>query len=305
MKNSLLYDDPVITDLNENISDDMTDTLMKNLEEKIGGRLGCATSGDGGASNPRICVTPTPNIYESTAGPRTCVTPVPVERNDHINIHLHCENDASVISVSDSEKCLDCSVLIAENSKRNHFEYEKMQTYFETGNEHTEIDVTTHNTFAHKIPLGVEMDTNRTKLSNFISLSKDNSNDIINLPHSFPMDVTSLPSFVNIDHSQNLPHGFPMDITSLPSVMNIEHSQNDDNLDPKSPCNHTVIEPDRHCRDQSKEDIGNGVVMNFPITEKTLCFNNLSDTKEDNATEETVKNSLKIHSSLVNGWITN
>ena len=55
-----MYDDPVINDINENNSEDMTDTLTKNFEEKIGRRLGCTTSGDGDASSPRICVTPDP-----------------------------------------------------------------------------------------------------------------------------------------------------------------------------------------------------------------------------------------------------
>ena len=35
MKESLIYDDPVINNVNENISDDMTDTPMKNLDENM------------------------------------------------------------------------------------------------------------------------------------------------------------------------------------------------------------------------------------------------------------------------------
>ena len=71
MKKYFMYDDPVINDVNENISDDMTDTLMKNLQEKIGGRLGCNTNGDDSDTSPSICVTPALDIYENTASPRT------------------------------------------------------------------------------------------------------------------------------------------------------------------------------------------------------------------------------------------
>ena len=191
MKESLMYDDPVINDVNENISDDMTDTLMKNLEEKIGGRLvdDCVVS-------PRICVTPSPAIYENTADPRTCVTSVPVERNDQIYTPLVYDNDESVKSVINSEKCFEsddnCSIFVARNSKRSHFEYKMIQTSIETCNADTEIDK-----FADDIPIGLMMDTNRPILSNkFISLSTDNSGDTdttrekdlnINLPYSLPI----------------------------------------------------------------------------------------------------------------------
>ena len=100
-----MYDDPVINYVNENTNDDMTDTLTKNLEKKIGKRLGCSTNGNNGASSPRICVTPGPDIYKSTLSPRNCVTPIPVERIDHIYRQLHSENNESVISVIHSEKC--------------------------------------------------------------------------------------------------------------------------------------------------------------------------------------------------------
>ena len=58
MKTSFFYDDIAVSETNEQIRDDMTDTLMKNLEEKLGGRIGNISSIT--ETSTRSSVTPVP-----------------------------------------------------------------------------------------------------------------------------------------------------------------------------------------------------------------------------------------------------
>ena len=139
----LMCDDHVINGLNENISDDMTDTLMKNLEEKIGCRLGCCTSEDDGSTSQRICETPVSDVYKSTACTMKSIAPAPVETE---NTDLNCAHNKFVPSFIQSKICsnsvnlypIENSIKVypvqsAEKAVHSHFGYENMQTSFEKG----------------------------------------------------------------------------------------------------------------------------------------------------------------------------
>ena len=124
-----------------------------------------------------------------------------------------------------------------------------IQTSIETCNAVTEIVK-----FAHDIPIGLMLDTNRPILSNkFISLSTDNSGGTdstreTDLPYSLPMDITSLYSFFffffSIDH---------------------DHTEIEGNSDPNSHCQHIARETGRTCN----EEAGNGIAINIPAMYRT------------------------------------
>ena len=166
LKDYLMYHCPDINPVNETITDDMTDTLMKNLEDKIGERLRPTTTSGGS----RQCVTPSLTINEIGACHNSYLTHVPVERNGHRNAKLQHDIDKFVIPVIYTDRnleSLDCrSGIIEGNSKGSYPGYEYTQAHTQTENGHVEIDGTTRTDNALEIPFDDIMDTTKPIITN-------------------------------------------------------------------------------------------------------------------------------------------
>ena len=166
MEDYLMYHCPDINPVNETIADDMTDTLMKNIEDKIGERLRPTTT----SSGSRQCSTPSPSINEIGACHNRYLTHVPVERNGHRNAKLQHDVHQSGIPVTYTDRSiesLDCrSGISAGKWKDSHPGYKYTHVHTKTENGHAEIDGTTRTDNSLEIPFDDIMNTTKTIITN-------------------------------------------------------------------------------------------------------------------------------------------
>lgn len=264
LKNSLLYDDPIITDTNENISDDMTDTLMKNLEERIGGRLACLSS-----------------VKDN--GPRVCVTPALFERNTEMyNQDIHeCKK-----SIDDSEhgsKIFNRSISISANANTHHIGSEKPHTeHGNTQNGKCTRPNVSHHLCQHctgtKPYVSSQRNSPATEMSPTTILDNNTSNPCDSDPQTTTLHTNEMD--INSSHDEDI---------------------SDNRLDDKIPRDLNETEKDRTCKNNARGEI-NRKLLNIPQKEDRECYiRNTLLSNQESAIEDTLKCSLQMNPVLVNG----